>query len=72
MSGKDHAKVAVFEVHGSKNQLNKGVGWLYGVMCHCGQGSKPCLQCDCPTRLSNPLVNSLGQDKASSVEEVIV
>ena len=84
-------KVAELKVHGSKDQLNKGVGCLHGlwdqetissctrrkqalvrVMCHCGQGSKPCLQCDCPTRLTNPLVNSLGQDKASSVEEVIV
>jgi len=67
-------KVAELKVHGSKDQLNKGVGCLHGlwdqetissctrrkqalvrVMCHCGQGSKPCLQCDCPTRFSNPL-----------------
>ena len=70
------AKVAELEVHGSKNQLNKGAGCLYGlgdqepcrIRLHqrkAGIGEsdvslwsrvKPCLQCDCATRLSNPLI----------------
>ena len=26
--------------------------WMMGMMCQCGQGFIPCLQCDCPSRLS--------------------
>ena len=81
------AKVAELEVHGSKNQLNKGAGCLHGLGdqepgsgCTRGKQALVRVMCHCGQELNlacsvivpQDSQTHLGQDEASNVEEVIV